>query len=131
MRDRRLGQRIPLDVMLTCYVADRPLRALVLDVSDTGLHIEVVAGRAPAPGTAIQLELTLPGVSEPLWIAGSVRYQRGAKAIASGLGVRFVAMAQREARALRDFCVESRHQNLAQLLARVTQAPPGLARYSS
>jgi len=131
MRDRRLGYRVPLDLMLTCYVHDKPLRALVLDLSDTGLRIEVVADRAPEPGTPIALELGLPGRPETLWIAGSVQYQRGRRDLAAGLGVRFVAMATRDARALRDFCVETRHRQLGTLLARVTQAPPRPARYSS
>ncbi len=120
MRDRRLGFRIPLDLMVSVFVHDRPLRGLVLDVSDSGIRIDVVAGRAPAAGTPVQIELGLPGVDDTLWIAGTVQYQRGAD-LASGLGVRFVAMASRHARALRDWCVEHRHRQLGTLLARLTR----------
>lgn len=122
MRDRRLGYRIPLDLMLTAYVNERPLRALVLDVSDTGLRIEVVGHRAPPPGASIALEIGLPGVDETLWVAGTVQYQRPDD-LAAGLGVRFVAMATRHARLLRDFCIGARHRQLGTLLARVTRAP--------
>jgi len=119
MRDRRLGYRIPLDLMLTAYVHDRPVRALVLDVSDTGLRIEVVSPRSPAAGTVVQLELALPGVEETIWASATVCYERPDD-LASGLGVRFIAMAQVHARALRDFCVETRHRQLAGMLARIT-----------
>lgn len=122
MRDRRLGYRIPLDLMLTAYVRDRPLRALVLDVSDTGLRVDVVSHRAPAPGETVAIELALPGVDEPIWAAGVVCYQQPDD-LAAGLGVRFTAMPARDARALRDFCVESRHRRLGTLLARIARAP--------
>ncbi len=124
MRDRRLGYRIPLDLMLTAYVHDKPVRALVLDVSDTGLRIEVVAARAPAPGTIVQLELALPNVEQTIWASATVCYERNDD-LASGLGVRFLAMAGLHARALRDFCVESRHRQLGSLLAKIvgTRSP--------
>lgn len=118
MRDRRLGYRIPLDLMLTAYVHDRPLRAMVLDVSDTGLRIDVVAERAPPAGTVVQIEIALPGGGDPIWASATVCYQRPDD-LASGLGVRFVAMANVHARALRDFCVETRHRQLGGLLARI------------
>jgi c-di-GMP-binding flagellar brake protein YcgR len=123
MRDRRLGYRIPLDLMVTAYVNERPLRGLVLDLSDTGVRLEVVSGRAPKAGTSVALEIELPGTEESLWIHGTVQYQRPAD-LASGLGVRFVAMAGVHARALRDFCVQSRHRQLGTLLARLTRPLP-------
>ncbi len=120
MRDRRLGFRIPLDLMLTAYVNDRPLRALVFDLSDTGLRIEVVSERAPPAGASVALEIALPGRVDSIWASGTVCYQRPDD-IASGLGIRFVAMAACHARMIRDFCVESRHRRLGALLARVVR----------
>lgn len=123
MRDRRLGYRIPLDLMVTAFVNDRPLRGLVLDLSDSGIRLEVVTGRAPKAGTPVQLEIELPGTDDSLWISGTVQYQRAAD-LASGLGVRFVAMATPHARALRDFCVQRRHRQLGTLLARLVRPAP-------
>ncbi len=117
--DRRLGFRISLDLMMSAYVHDRPLRALVNDVSDTGLRVDVVCGRAPAPGTPIALELQLPGVAESIWALGEVCYQRPDQ-LAAGLGIRFVAMPASHGRMLRDFCVEARRHQLGALLARIT-----------
>jgi len=121
MRDRRLGYRIPLELMVTAYVNERPLRGLVLDLSDTGIRIEVVSGRAPKAGTSVALEIDLPGAEESLWIQGTIQYQAPSD-LASGLGVRFVAMATVHARALRDFCVQTRHRHLGGLLARLTRS---------
>ncbi|MCB9563528.1 MAG: PilZ domain-containing protein [Kofleriaceae bacterium] len=118
MRDRRLGFRIPLDLIMTSYVRERPLRALVSDLSDTGLRADVVSGMAPPPGTPIALELQLPGSDEPIWALGEVCYQRPDE-LASGLGVRFVAMASVHAREVREFCVEARRGQLGALLARI------------
>ena len=39
--------------------------------------------------------------------------------MASGLGVRFLAMARSQARMIRDFCIEARRKNLGSLLARI------------
>jgi hypothetical protein len=126
MRDRRLGYRIPLDVMVNVFVHDRPVRALVLDLSDTGIRLDVVAARAPEAGTTVQLEIALPGVEETLWASGTVRHRKRGD-VAAGLGIRFVAMAACEARRLRDFCIESRHRQLGDLLARVARPAPAMA----
>ena len=45
--------------------------------------------------------------------------ERADDGLASGLGVRFVAMARIQARLVRDFCIELRRHTLGSLLARV------------
>jgi c-di-GMP-binding flagellar brake protein YcgR len=121
MRDRRIGYRIPYSAMLTSFVRDRPVRALAEDLSDTGVRLCAVAARAPAPGTQMAIEIDLPGQSETIWARGEVCYRKGDD-LASGIGVRFVAMAQLHARALRDYCIESRRSQLGGLLARIRGA---------
>jgi c-di-GMP-binding flagellar brake protein YcgR len=118
MRDRRLGYRIQLPLMLTSYVRDRPMRVLCSDLSDSGIGLSAVAAMAPKPGTIVGLELALPGVDDDLWAAGQVCH-RVEGDLASGLGIRFTAMARTHARMLRDFCIESRRGQLADLLTRI------------
>jgi c-di-GMP-binding flagellar brake protein YcgR len=118
MRDRRLGYRIPLPLMFTSYVRDRPIRVLCSDLSDAGIGLSAVSGRAPAPGDVVGVELALPGVPDELWAAGQVCHRVDGD-LASGLGVRFTAMARAHARTLRDFCIESRRGHLADLLSRI------------
>lgn len=121
MRDRRLGYRIPFSTILTSFIRDRPVRAMVEDLSDTGVRLRAVSARAPAPGTMMAIEIELPGQPDTIWAKGEVCYRKGDD-IASGIGVRFIAMAQMHARQLRDYCIESRRDQLGGLLARIRGA---------
>lgn len=122
MQERRLGFRVPFEAMITSYVRDRPVRGLATDLSDSGIRMSAVSMLAPPPGTVVGLELELPGVDDSIWASGRVCYRkddRHAAGLASGLGVRFVAMARSQARMLRDFCVEMRRDHLGSILARI------------
>jgi c-di-GMP-binding flagellar brake protein YcgR len=121
MQDRRFGYRIPVDLMFTSYVRDRPIRALAADLSDTGLGLATVAGLAPPPGGVVGVELELPGLADSIWARGEVCHAEPG-ALASAVGLRFVAMARAHARMLRDFVVESRRSHLGGLLARIRGA---------
>lgn len=118
MQDRRLGYRIPFEGMVTSYVHDRPVRALVSNLSDTGMNMSSIAMLAPPPGLVVGLELEIPGMPDSIWASGRVCY-RSDDRMASKLGVRFVAMAHSQARMIRDFCIEARRKSLGSLLARI------------
>lgn len=118
MQDRRLGFRIPFETMVTSYVHDRPVRGLATNLSDSGLSISAISMLAPPPGMIVGLELDVPGVDESIWAAAQVRYRQDDH-LASGLGLRFVAMARSHARLIREFCIEMRRKNLGALLARI------------
>lgn len=118
MQDRRLGFRIPFESMVTSYVHDRPVRALAANLSDSGIHMSSISMLAPPPGLVVGLEIDLPGTSESIWAAGRICY-RDDDSLASGLGVRFLAMAGSQARIVRDFCIEARRKHLGSLLARI------------
>jgi hypothetical protein len=104
--------------MVTSYVQDRPVRALASNLSDSGLNMSSISMLAPPPGSIVGLELELPGEPESIWASARICYRKDDR-MASGLGVRFLSMARCQARAIRDFCVESRRQNLGALLARI------------
>ena len=118
MNDRRLGFRIPFETMVTSYVHDRPVRGLVTNLSDAGMSLSAISMLAPPPGLVVGVELDMPGMDESIWAAARVCYRKDDR-IASGLGMRFVAMATSHARMIRDFCIEMRRKNLGSLLARV------------
>lgn len=117
-RDRRMGYRIPYSTLATSYVDDRPVRLLIEDLSDTGMRVHAVTPRAPAPGTVIALEVVLPDEPDTIWATAQVCHRR-ADELAAGMGVRFLAMAQRHARRLRDHCLEARRTHLGGLLERI------------
>ena len=118
MHERRLGYRIPFESMVTSYVHDRPIRGLATNLSDSGLNMSAISMVAPPPGLVVGLELDLPGTNESIWAAGRICYRQDDK-LASGLGVRFVAMAKSHARLVRDFCIEMRRSHLGSILARI------------
>lgn len=118
MQDRRLGFRIPFETMVTSYVHDRPVRGLASNLSDTGMSLSAISMLAPPPGLVVGLELEVPGLSESIWASAQVCYRTDDR-LASGLGMRFVAMARSHARMIRDFCIEMRRKNLGSLLARI------------
>jgi hypothetical protein len=118
VHERRLGYRIPFESMVTSYVNDRPIRGLATNLSDTGLHMSAISMVAPPAGLVVGLEIDLPGTTDSIWASGRVCYRK-ADHMASGLGVRFVAMATSQARMIRDFCIEMRRHNLGSILARI------------
>lgn len=104
--------------MVTSYVHDRPVRGLVNDLSDSGMNMSAIAMLAPPPGMVAQFEIELPEMGDSIWASGKVCYRKD-DSMASGLGIRFVAMAKSQARMVRDFCIESRRKSLGSLLARI------------
>ena len=118
MHERRLGYRIPFESMVTSYVHDRPIRALTSNLSDTGINMSSISMLAPPPGLVVGLEIDIPGMDESIWASGQICYRKD-DSLASGLGVKFVAMARSQARIVRDFCIEMRRKHLGSILARI------------
>lgn len=118
MHERRLGYRIPFESMVTSYVHDRPIRALTSNLSDTGINMSSISMLAPPPGLVVGLEIDIPGMDESIWASGQICYRKD-DSLASGLGVKFVAMAKSQARIVRDFCIEMRRKHLGSILARI------------
>jgi hypothetical protein len=118
VQDRRLGYRIPFEAMVTSYVRDRPVRALATNLSDSGINMSAISMLAPPPGLVVGLEIELPGMDDSIWASGRICY-RNDESLASGLGVRFVAMAKQHAHIVRDFCIEARRNHLGSILARI------------
>ena len=118
MHERRLGYRIPFETMVTSYVHDRPVRALASNLSDSGINMSAISMLAPPPGLVVGLEIDLPGMDESIWASGRICYRKDDR-MASGLGVRFLAMARSQARIVRDFCIEKRRAHLGSILARI------------
>src|SRR5258705_11185518 len=104
--------------MITSYVHVRPIRALDMNLSDRGINMSAISMVAPPPGLVVGLEIDLPGMHESIWASGRICYRKDDR-LASGLGVRFVAMAKSQAYLIRDFCIEMRRKNLGSILARI------------
>ena len=128
-RDRRLGFRVPLDIFLNQYYKEKQFRALTTNVSDTGLHLQLVKSpwtKLKELTPSVGLEFELPGTGENIWARGEVCYERVDPYFRT-VGIRFTAMPTLHARMVRDFCVETRRSRLGEMLARI-RTPRGQAR---
>jgi len=121
-RDRRLGYRVPLNIFLNQYIQDQPFRALTCNLSDSGLHLQVVNAPKYTPKTrrsrVVALEFELPGTGEIIWARGLI-CNAGSDDFVHKVGIKFTAMPQVHARLVRDFCVETRREHLGSMLQRI------------
>ena len=112
--NRRLAPRFPMRTYLNQYVLDNPYRALALDLSEAGLAIRKPI--APIPhAKVVGLELQLPGSSEIIWASAQPRFHAVGENIHFS-GLRFLAMAGKHERLLRDY-VRDRQERWRRLFA--------------
>jgi hypothetical protein len=116
--ERRLGARIPLEIFMNEYLHDRPHRALTVNISETGVYVHKVASSFNRRNRVVGLEFALPGVPELIWARGEICYDTFDDHL-HGQGIRFTGMPRTYARLLRDYCIEKRREQLAQLLDRI------------
>lgn len=107
MSERRNAMRVPIGVYLDQIVGDETHRCFGTDLSPTGVYMERPFSELTRPTREVQLELPLPGLSEPLWARGEVIYDR-VDGLFHGQAIRFVAMARAERKALERFLFEER-----------------------
>jgi hypothetical protein len=105
--DRRYGHRLPFEMYLNTYVADRPSRGFTSNLSESGLYLNTVARQPLPPLTPVGLEFSLPGLSETIWAAGQYCYDEPDDYL-NGSGIRFVAMAGLHERMLREYLRDAR-----------------------
>jgi hypothetical protein len=129
--DRRIGIRIDLELFLNQYIRDRPYRVLAANLSETGIFVQRVApdprSRPIVPGTAVGLELELPGTGEQIWARGEVCRETLGRSV-RGSAVRFADMPRVHARLVREYCHQRRLERLDQLLDRIRRTGPPSAR---
>ena len=109
--ERRRDPRVRLEMFLTQYVQDHPMRSLAVNVSDTGLFVQKLIEPTVRQPTIVGLEFELPGTGEVIWASAESRFDSfGDYFQVSGL--RFVGMARKHERLLRDFVSEKRLRDL-------------------
>jgi hypothetical protein len=116
--DRRLGNRIPMELLMNEYMNDKPYRALSVNISESGLYVNKVVGSLSRRSRVVGLEFELPGTSEVIWARGEVCYDTIDDCF-HGQGIRFTGMPKVHQRLIRDYCIEKRRAQLAGLLDRI------------
>jgi hypothetical protein len=113
--NRRLSPRLRMRVFMNEYVGDDPCQALARDLSETGLALLKLPAAAASPANIVTLEVELPGTNETIWAAAQPRFESlGPDYQVSGL--RFVSMARKHERLIRDY-VRERRERLARLFS--------------
>jgi hypothetical protein len=107
--DRRFGYRLPLELYLNTYVADRPTRGFTSNLSETGLYLNTLSHEPLPPRTPVGLELELPGLPETIWAAGELCYDAPDDYF-NGAGIRFLRMASMHERMLRAYLRDARRR---------------------
>jgi len=91
------------------------------------MYLNLVKGAPFCRDTrVVALEFSLPGCDDTIWARGEICYDQIDQYF-HGTGVKITAMAHRDARRLRDFCVEKRRTQLGSLLERIRRPVPQLA----
>ncbi len=116
--DRRLGNRIPLEVLMNEYMHDRPDRALTVNISESGVYVNKVVTSLARRSRVVGLEFELPGTGEIIWARGEICYDTLDDCV-HGQGIRFTGMPRVHQRMIRDYCVEKRREQLGLLLERI------------
>ena len=114
--NRRLSQRLPMRVFMNEYVADEPCQALARDFSETGLALLKLPERTPPAVDVVTLEVELPGTNETIWASAQPRFESLNRDYQIS-GLRFVSMARKHERLIRDYLRE-RRERLARLFSR-------------
>ena len=110
--DRRFDSRVPLEMFLNAYVAERPHRGFTANVSETGLLLNTLPSESLPPRTPVGLEFTLPGMPECIWAAGEISHESVEDPYFFGRGIRFVTMASLHARMIREYLYRARRLRL-------------------
>ena len=97
--ERRAG-RVPVAMYCELIVDDEVLPAFVTSLSENGLYFDSLAILSHRKSNRVQMQLTLPGEEDPLWIVGDVIYDERGR-LFNETAVRFVEMADAHKRALR------------------------------
>ncbi|MES1209668.1 MAG: PilZ domain-containing protein [Pseudomonadota bacterium] len=111
---RRQAPRLRLALSMNEYVKDEPCQALARDVSEGGLALQRRVGPSGRPVELVTIEIELPGTNETIWAAAEPRFDAFQRTLQVS-GLRFVSMARKHERLIRDY-VRERRERLARLL---------------
>src|SRR5262245_32509268 len=119
--ERRLGNRISLEIFMNEYFQDRPHRAMTVNISESGVFLNKIASSFNRRSRVVGLEFELPGTGEIIWARGEICYDTFDDHL-HGQGIRFTGMPRSYRRLVHDFCIERRREQLASLLENIRRS---------
>jgi hypothetical protein len=116
--DRRTSQRVAMQLYVNEFIADRPYRGLVTNVSPRGLFVNRVLSPHDRRSKVVAVEFELPGTTDSIWGRGEVRFD-SIDGLCHGTGIELTGLARSHARLLRDYVLTKREETLRNLLERI------------
>lgn len=125
--EKREEYRMPMRVFLNEHVGDRVQRSMSLNISTGGIYLNRLqlppeqfstSLTYPHHRSIVGLEFEIPGISEVIWAAGRVCFDK-ANSYFFGTGLRFEGIAEVHRRLIRDAVMDHREKRLRQLLSTV------------
>jgi c-di-GMP-binding flagellar brake protein YcgR len=110
--DRRLAGRVSLDMFFNQYIQDHPVRTLAVNVSEHGLAAHRLVQRTTHHSRIVGIEFELPGTGEVIWAKAETLFERIDRDFHRA-GIRFLAMARRHERLIREFVWDRRLRSQA------------------
>lgn len=105
--DRRTAGRVSVDMFFNQYIHDQPVRTLAVNVSEHGLAAQRLVERVTPHARVVGIEFELPGTGEIIWAKAETQFEAIDRDFHRA-GIRFVAMARRHERLVREFVWDRR-----------------------
>jgi hypothetical protein len=103
--ERRLARRVGIDMFFTQYIQEHPYRSLAVNVSLHGLAAHRLVEPVSRHARVVGIEFELPGTGEVIWARAETEFEAIDRDFHRA-GIRFLAMARRHERLVRDFVRE-------------------------
>lgn len=101
-----------LEMFFNQYIQDLPFRTLAVDLSEHGLAAQRLTDKQWTRSRVVGIELELPGTGEIVWAKAETQFEAIDRHFHRA-GLRFVAMARRHERLIRDYVREKRIERYA------------------
>jgi hypothetical protein len=98
---------VTLDMFFNQYIHDQPVRTLAVNVSEHGLAAQRLVERISRHARVVGVEFELPGTGEVIWAKAETLFERIDRDFHRA-GIRFLAMARRHERLVREFVWDRR-----------------------
>lgn len=103
--ERRLEPRVRVELFFNQYIREQPFRSLAVNLSEHGLALRRLVEPVTVHARVVGVELALPGTAEVIWAKAETEFEAIGRDF-HATGVRFVAMARKHERLIRDFVQE-------------------------
>jgi uncharacterized protein (TIGR02266 family) len=89
--ERRRAFRLPLKIAVDYSAVDAFFSEFCANINEGGMFVETES--PPEPETLVQLQIRLPGLDEPLPVAGRVAWvSEGKEGAPPGMGIEFIGL---------------------------------------